>query len=64
MRKYNLTVFNYSSEVYSISIRVIIIYRLIQELGSIRLILALAIGLHLPLQVIVAYKIGIPPIHY
>ena len=49
---------------YSISIRVIIIYRLIQELGSIRLILGIAIGLHLPLQVIVAYKIGIPPIHY
>jgi hypothetical protein len=43
---------------YSISIRVIIIYRLIQELGSIRLILGIAIGLHLPLQVIVAYKIA------
>ena len=49
---------------YSISIRVVIIYRLIQELGSIRMILGIAIGLHLPLQVIVAYKIGIPPIHY
>ena len=49
---------------YSISIRVIIIYRLIQELGSIRMIYSLAIGLHLPLQVIVAYKIGMPPIHY
>ena len=49
---------------YSISIRVIIIYRLIQELGSIRMILGIAIGLHLPLQLIVAYKIGMPPIHY
>ena len=49
---------------YSISIRVVIIYRLIQELGSIRMILGIAIGLHLPLQVIVAYKIGIPPLHY
>jgi hypothetical protein len=32
---------------YSISIRVIIIYRLIQELGSIGMILGIAIGLHL-----------------
>ena len=49
---------------YSISIRVIMIYRLIQELGSIRMILGIAIGLHLPLQVILAYKIGMPPLHY
>jgi hypothetical protein len=28
------------------------------------MILGIAIGLHLPLQLIVAYKIGMPPIHY
>ncbi len=48
----------------SIRLRVVIIYRLIQELGSIRMILGIAIGLHLPLQVLLVYKIGMPPIHY
>ena len=39
-------------------------YRLIQELGSLSIILGLAIGLHLPSLLAVAYKIGMIPIHY